>query len=342
VSTVADVAHKAGVSVSTAARVLSGNGYAAEGTRRVVLDAAAELGYVPNRIARSLRTRRTGLIGLLIGDVENSFYSAIAKNVELEAKAAGYHIVLCNSNDDPATEREYLRLLEGIQVEGLIVTPAARSVRHLSRLIQHGIVVVQVDRRIEGLQADAVLVDNEDAAARAVERVIAAGHRRIGILTGDLQVATARQRLAGYERAMRDHDLPIPDGLIQAGSFHRDHAIEHATMLIRSEASPTAIIAANNILAEACLLALADLGLRVPKDMSIVAFDDVEWMTMTSPPITAIRQPVADMARIAAERLLRRLRDDGLAAPTTIVLGTELRDRGSIARKRTHSTAPQT
>ena len=126
-ATVADVAKKAGVSVSTAARVISGHGYAAEKTRRHVLEAAKDLGYVPNQIARSLRTRRTQMIGLLIGDLENLFYSSIARNVESVTKDAGYHLVLCNSDDDPEVEREYLTLLEGIHVDALIVTPTSKN-----------------------------------------------------------------------------------------------------------------------------------------------------------------------------------------------------------------------
>ncbi|MGH2525446.1 MAG: LacI family DNA-binding transcriptional regulator, partial [Actinomycetota bacterium] len=126
-ATVSDVAAKAGVSVSTAARVLSGRGYAADDTRRLVMEAARDLGYVPNQIARSLRTRRTNLIGLLIGDVENSFYSSIAKNVESVTKEAGYHVVLCNSDDDAESEREHLTLLESMRVDGLIVTPTRKN-----------------------------------------------------------------------------------------------------------------------------------------------------------------------------------------------------------------------
>jgi len=256
VTTVADVATAAGVSVSTAARVLSGTGYASEDTRRLVLDAARDLGYVPNQIARSLRTKQTRMVGLLIGDVENSFYSVIARNVESATKDAGYHVVLCNSDDDPKVEHEYLQLLEGMHVDALIVTPTSKNRRYLARLIQEGIVVVQVDRRIEGLPADAVLVDNETGAASAVSHLVEAGHTRIGIVTGELEVSTASQRLAGYERALKDHGLAIRPSLVRSGSFHREHAIEDATALIRSKPAPTAIFAANNILAEATLIAL--------------------------------------------------------------------------------------
>jgi LacI family transcriptional regulator len=331
VATVADVAKRAGVSVSTAARVLSGTGYAAEDTRRQVLDAAKELGYVPNQIARSLRTRQTRMLGLLIGDVENSFYSVIARNVESVAKDAGYRVVLCNSDDDPVIEQEYLQLLEGMRVDALIVTPTAKNRRHLARLIDEDIVIVQVDRRVEGLDADAILVDNEAGAASAVAHLIEAGHSRIGILTGELEVLTASKRLAGYERAMRDHGVAIEAQLVKSGSFHREHAIEEATDLIRARPAPTAIFAANNILAEAALIALDQQALRVPRDVSLVAFDDVQWMSMVEPPVTAVRQPVADMARSAAELALRRLREGRDGRPSTVVFHTELVERGTVA-----------
>jgi DNA-binding LacI/PurR family transcriptional regulator len=331
-ATVADVAKRAGVSVSTAARVLSGSGYAAEQTRRLVLEAARELGYVPNQIARSLRTNRTQMVGLLIGDVENSFYSVIAKHVEAVAKDAGYHVVLCNSDDDPKVEREYLKLLEGMRVDALIVTPTSKNRRQLAALMEKDIVIVQVDRRVEGLEADAILVDNEAGAASAVTHMIEAGHTRIGILTGELEVPTASQRLVGYERTLREHGIPVLEPLIRSGSFHREHAIEDATELIR--ARPTAIFAANNILAEAALIALEQQGLRVPRDVSVVAFDDVQWMSMVDPPVTAVRQPVADMARSATELALRRLREERLGRPSTVVFRTELIERASVAAVR--------
>jgi LacI family transcriptional regulator, galactose operon repressor len=331
VATVADVARRAGVSVSTAARALSGHGYASEETRRQVLDAAKQLGYVTNQIARSLRTRQTRLIGLLVGDVENSFYSTIARNVESVAKDAGYHVVLCNSDDRPADEREYLNLLEGMRVDALIVTPTSENRRHLARLMDKGIVIVQMDRRVNGLAADAIVVDNEAGAENAVDYLIDAGHTRIGIVTGELDVSTAPQRLAGYERVLKRRGIPIRGELIKTGSFHREHAIEVTTGLIEARTAPTAIFAANNILAEATLMALEQRALRVPRDMSVVAFDDVPWMAMVQPPLTTVRQPVADMARTAAELALRRLREGRQGPPSTIVFGTELIERGSVA-----------
>ncbi len=330
--TVANVAQRAGVSPATAARVLSGRGYASDDARRAVLEAAKEIGYVPNHIARSLRTRRTMLAGLLIGDVENSFYSVIAKNVERVAMEAGYHVVLCNSNDDAETESQYLKLLDGMRVDGLIITPTGRNQRHLRRLLEKGTAIVQIDRMVDGLNADAVLLDNEAGAMAAVSHLIAARHTRIGILTGPRDVLTARERLEGYERALREHGIPVRPELIRTGSFLHDHALEAATELLKSRSAPTAIFAANNVLAEGCFLALGGLGLRVPRDVSMVAFDDVPWMSMVRPQLATVRQPVADMARSAAALMLRRLRDSGPGpVPSTSVFRSELVVRGSVA-----------
>jgi LacI family transcriptional regulator len=330
VATIADVAKRAGVSVATAGRALSGHGYAGKATRQRVLEAAEELGYVPNRIARSLRLRQTKMLGLVIADVENSFYSAIAKNVESVARESGYQVVLCNSSDDPKEEREHLELLEEIRVDGVIITPTPRNRPWLERLREQDIVIVQIDRKVDRFNADAILVDNERAAAGAVSHLIAAGHTQIGIMTGPLDVTTAKLRLAGYRRAMKEHGIPIRPELIRAGSFRSDHAIKDADALLTAERRPTAIFAANNILAEAILTAMAEMGLMVPKDLSLVAFDDTPWMSMLNPPLTAVRQPVADMARSAAELLLRRLRS-GPGEPTTVLFNSELVVRGSVA-----------
>jgi LacI family transcriptional regulator len=270
------------------------------------------------------------MLGLLIADVENSFYSAIARNVESVAKENGYQVVLCNSSDDPAEERDSLKLLEELRVDGVIITPTPRNKRWLERLREQDIVIVQIDRQVDRLHADAILVDNERASADAVSHLINSGHTEIGIVTGPLDVTTAKLRLAGYRQAMQEHGIPVRPELISAGSFRRDDAIKEADGLLSAARPPTAIFAANNILAEAVLMALADMGLAVPTDMSLVAFDDTPWMSMVNPRLTAVRQPVADMARSATELLIRRLRN-GPDEPTTVLFNAELVVRGSVA-----------
>jgi LacI family transcriptional regulator len=330
--TIADVARRAGVSAPHAARVLSGKGYASPEVRARVLRAAEEIDYVPNHLARSLRSRRTNTIGLVISDVENPFYSQIAKTVESEAKANGYHVVLCNSGDDVREERHYLALLEGIRVDGVILTPAPGRNPNLRRLAEAATAVVQLDRRAAGVKTDAVLVDNEAGAAAAVDHLVAHGHRRIGILGGPRNITTGKRRIDGFTRALETHGLRAHPNLVRVGSFQRDSAMDDARALLAARPTPTAIFATNNILAEACMLALVEAGVRLPDELSLVAFDDTPWMKVVNPPLTTVRQPTTEMARAAVELLARRLKADGAAEPQTVVFDPELVVRGSVAQ----------
>jgi LacI family transcriptional regulator len=327
--TIADVAQRAGVSAPHAARVLSGTGYASPQVRERVLRAAAEIDYVPNRLARGLRSRRTDTVGLIISDVENPFYSQIAKAVETEAKQRGYHVVLCNSGDDPAEERHYLALLEALRVDGVIVTPSPGRNAALKRLHDNGTVIIQIDRKAPGLKADAVLVANTAGAEAVVDHLVENGHRRIGILNGPRTITTGQQRLTGYMRAFERHRLRPQNRLMRVGSFQRATAMDDARALLA--ARPTAIFATNNILAEAVMLVLGELHARVPEDVSLVAFDDTPWMSLVNPALTTVRQPTAEMARAAVELLARRIAD-GAGSPETVVFEPELVVRGSVAK----------
>jgi LacI family transcriptional regulator len=328
--TITDVARLAGVSFTTAGRVLARRGYSSAEARQRVLSAAEQLGYVPNFVARSLRHGRTTTIGLLVADVENSFYSSLAKNVEAVATRAGYFVVLCNSADDPERERELLQVLAALRIAGLILTPTGANRQQLQRFKDDGIAVVQVDRTVERLEADTVIVDNENGAYEAVTALVAVGHRRIGLLAGAERTTTGRDRTRGYCRALEEHGLPVDPALIRGGSFKRERAIEEARALLAIDPPVTAIFAENNILAETCVLAIREAGLTVPGDVSLVAFDDVEWMRMLDNGITTIRQPVADLGRSAAEMLLRRIKG-GSSAAATIVYQPTLILRGSVA-----------
>jgi LacI family transcriptional regulator len=330
--TIGDVAAAAGVGVATAARVLSGRGYASAGARTKVLAAVEQTGYVPNVIARNLRLQKSNAIGLLIADVENGFYSSIAKHVESVAKAHGHSIILCNSNDDPAEELQYLALLESIRVAGVILTPTGGNRRRLEQMQRDGIVVVQVDREVRRLAADLVIVDNESGAYDAVSALLDAGHTRIGLLAGRPQVITGSARTEGYARALREHGLEPDQELMRGTSFRHDHAVEEARALLALDPPVTAIFAENNVLAEGCMLALSEADLHVPRDVSLVAFDDVDWMRMLDRGITAVRQPVVDIARTAAKLMIRRLEGEETGAPATVTFHAELIWRDSIGR----------
>jgi LacI family transcriptional regulator len=334
VVTITDVAQRAGVSLASASRVLSGRGYASPEMRGRVLAAAHEIGYSPNWVARSLRMRRTHTIALLIADIENYFYSRVAKTIETTAKRHGFHILLCNSNESRAAEREYLHLIKRLRVDGLILTPTGHNLGLLQLLIDSGVAVVQFDRKINGLRAHAVLVDNQGGAYRAVAQLIERGHRRIGLLAGSLGVTTGRSRLQGYRRALADHGIDYDPALVQSGSFRKDLSLVSARKLLAVSPPPTGLLAANNVLVEACLHVVSEAGMRVPQDISIVGFDDVPWMRLVASPLTTVDQPVVEMSRLAVTLLLEQIASPDSAAPSNHVLEPKLLARCSVASPR--------
>lgn len=328
--TIAEVAARAGVSRATAARALSGSGSASEAARRAVATAAEELAYVPNYVARSLRTRSTGIIGLLISDVENPFYSVIAREVAVAVNAVGLHVVLCNTSDDERIEREYLELLSRMKAEGVIVTPTGGNKDFIRLVNNERMTVVQLDRSVGSHVSDAVVLDNRRASRTAVQHLLDRGHRAIAIIMGPASIGTAQDRLSGYVDALKENGLNIREDLIRAGSFLWEHGWSATKALLALEARPSAIIAGNGVLAEGSIWAVREAGLSVPEDMSILAFDDPLWMRMVVPQITTVRQPIDIMARMAANFLLERLAGScrGVAAREVICRG-ELLVRGS-------------
>jgi LacI family transcriptional regulator len=334
-TTLSDVAKHAGVSVSTASRVLSGQGYVSQASRIRVVDAAEMLNYAPNHMARSLRLNRTHIIGLVVADIENFFYSQIAKGVTSVAREHGYHVVLANSEENRKLESQQIQMLANLRVDGLIFTPTGGNRRQLeSSFISSGIPVIQVDRRVRGLPADAVLADNVGGAQQAVEALLDAGHTRIGILAGSQLVTTGKARLAGYRRALEARGIAFDESLVGRGLFTRDSALKDAHDILCQRPRPTALFAANNILAEGAARALVELKLVAPKDISIVAFDDAPWMSAIAHPLTTVDQPAREAGRVAATLLLDRLSGGQGAEPQTVVLSPRLISRNSVGPPR--------
>jgi LacI family transcriptional regulator len=335
--TLVDVARHAGVSVSTASRVLSGQGYASVQSRQRVLAAAESLGYEPNQVARSLRLSRTRIIGLLVADIENFFYSQLAKGVTSVAREHGYHVVLANSEESRSVEAHQIQMLSSLRVDGLVFTPTGGNRCELEeRFIGVGVPVVQVDRYVKGLAADVVLTDNVGGAREAVEVLIAAGHTKIAILAGSQQVTTGQARFEGYRQALAAHGIPFDDSLVRTGSFTRDSAMQDAQSILNMRPRPTALFAANNILAEGAARALVESQLVVPRDLSVVAFDDAPWMSALPQPLTTVDQPTREAGRIAATILLERLSGKGDRAPQSVTLRPRLIVRNSVAPLSAH------
>lgn len=330
--TIKDVAKEAGVSLATTSRVLSGRGYSSEESRRKVHRAVRRLGYTPNDLARKLKQTRTDTIGLMITDIINPFYSFLANGVLDYARRLGYHVIVCATDEEPELEREYLNVLMKQRAAGVIAVPTGENIDHWQKAIKLGTKVVFVDREIEELtENDVILVDNEQGASNAVEYLIKNGHQRIGIITGPLSTTTGRGRLDGYLKTLQKYEIPICEELIKVVSFKGESGLQAASALLDLADRPTAIFAANNALAEATIHVIRQRQLQIPADISLVIFDDVPWASLTNPPITAVFQPTYLLGRYGMEHLDRILNDDTPRPRQKIVLGTELIVRESCA-----------
>ncbi|HKP17879.1 MAG TPA: LacI family DNA-binding transcriptional regulator [Gaiellaceae bacterium] len=329
--TLADVAREAGTSPSTASRALSGRGYVSAPVRARLLEAAERLGYVANASARVLKQRRSYVVGVVVSDLGNQFYASLATGVEETLREAGYQMLLLSDNSESAEELAGARAFAAMRAAGVIMTPVAYDA--LPLLARHGIPVVEVDRRLATLPCDAVVIDNERGGREATAHLFAAGHRRIALLVVDTDWTTDRGRLHGYLAAHQIAGVAVDQRLVLPLPVHARDAEARIESLLRT-AAPTAIFAANNLLAEQAWRVLRRLGRRIPHDVSLVAFDDMPWMEMVDPAITTVAQPTREMGRRAAALLLRRL-EQPAATPITETLQPSLVVRGS-----THPPGP--
>jgi LacI family transcriptional regulator len=339
VSTLNDVARLAGVSTMTVSRVINDSGYASVETRARVNRAIAELGYMPNALARQLRSKRTKTIALVVTDIANPFFTTLARGVEDAARLKGYAVMFCNTDESVAEEIDYVRVLIQRRVDGVLLVPATDSSGSLELLRKHGLPVVVLDRRLSAGQVDGVRGDSEAGAYLAVRHLIDLGHSHIAVLTGPESVSTAQDRVAGYRRALADEGIPVDDELVVFGEFNEASGHEMTERILAARPRPTAIFAGNNFIAFGAIQALREAALAIPDDMSIVVFDDLPQGWVLDPFLTVVSQPAYEIGRQATELMLERLAGDAPAEPRTVVLPITLITRRSTSQPRRKVTA---
>jgi len=325
-ATIRDVARSAGVSPATASRVLSASRHpVSERGRRRVLAAARRLGYIPNLLARSLLTRETAAIGVLVPDVSNPYYAGVLRGIEDAAGPARRTVILCNTDRDPAKLRWYLRALMERRVDGLVV--AGGSFGRAETAITGGALpVVMIGRGPARLPS--VRVDNVAAGAMATRHLLELGHRRIACLAGPAVSTTAADRVAGYRRALREAGLSAADEVVLEAGFTPTGVFALVDRLFARAPAPTALVAPNDLVAVAVVRALHEQGRRVPGDVSVVGFDDIPVASYVVPALTTVAVPTVALGRAAVEALLGLLAGRP-AAP--VVLPCELRVRESTS-----------
>lgn len=330
-ATLKDVARAAGVSQSTTSRAMSGEGYVAAAVRERVLATAEELGYVPHAMASSLRKQVSRSIGVLVSDLRNTFYADLAAGIAAGARQRGYTMMLVDDQGSSEEEMSAARAFVGTRAAGVIVTPLSGQVS--AYLLRHRIPVVEADRQFSADACDGVIIDNASVACRMTDHLIALGHRRIALLIDETGWTTGGNRVAGYRKSLEDSGIGADQAILVPAGWDAGGAHAAAIDILARRDRPTAIFAANNLLAEGVWRAANDLGLRVPDDLSIVSFDDARWMSMVSPGITAVAQDAVALGAAAMDRLLARIEEPG-GEPVTVVLDAQLLPRGSTAAPR--------
>jgi LacI family transcriptional regulator, galactose operon repressor len=330
VATISDVAARAGVSTATVSRALNGKSTVDPVLAARALDAARELGYQPNGPARNLRRQEAAVVALIISDVENPFFTAIARGVEDLAHTVGLSVVLCNSDEDAEKERRYVDVAIQERAAGVIVSPTVTATS-VHALIQRGTPVVAVDRPLPDRESDTVLVDTRLAARQATAHLIEQGYARVGCVTGPSGVRTADDRLAGYRDALKAGRQRGSARLVRRTEFKAAGAEKAAADLLDQDDRPDALLVANSAMAVGVLAALRSHGLRAGRDVGIVAFDDVPWAGLVDPPMTVVAQPAYEIGTVAARLLLARMADN-TRATTTTTLSARLIERGSSHR----------
>ncbi len=323
-ATIRDVAKRAGVSPITVSRVINNFDYVSEENRRRVHEAIAELGYVPNTVARSLRSKRTNTLALVLTDVSNPFFTTVARGVEDTASKAGYTVILCNTDESEAEQQKYLDVLIQKQVDGILLVPATSSPESVRFIQKHATPLVILDRRVVGAEADTVLGDSEGGAHELVKLLIELGHQRIACLSGPRGVSTAEDRVAGYRRALTEAGIRVEAKRISYGPFSRRTGYEMTQRAMAVQPRPTALFAGHNFMAIGAMQALREMEMRVPEDVAVVCFDDLPLDFLTVPFFTMAAQPAYEMGKKATELLLARLVDEGPHEPQEIVLPTEI------------------
>lgn len=327
-----DVARRAGISIATVSRCINQKGYISPRAKARVDRAIRDLKYKPNLVARSLKVRSSRVIGLIFPDIENPFFISLIKKAEEVAQRHGYNVFLCNTENKPEKEVQYIEMLKGKLVDGYIIIPSITTGSSLKEVIR-GEKVVFLDRRIEEDPGRiSVKLDNRKAIRIAVEHLAGLGHRRIGAVCVPVSVTTGAERLAGFREAARKLSLPVDETLIAYADFSVESARQRTRELLTISRRPTALVPMSGPTTIGALKAIRELDLRIPDDVSLISFDESPFDELFTPPLTTVAQPAYEFAARGTELLLSLLRGEKVRQ-RLIVLDPIFIERDSCRRR---------
>jgi DNA-binding LacI/PurR family transcriptional regulator len=329
-SKITDVARLAGVSVASVSRVLNETDPVADATRSKVLKAVADLDFRIDLRARAHSRQKSETLGIVVADVSNPFTAQVLKAIDIVTRENGYALMLSDSGEDVERERKNLEAMVAQRIEGIIYLPVTLSGRSLRGLISQDIPIVCLDRYVEDVPTDAVIMDNERAGALAAGALVDAGHSRIGVIVAG-ETTVGRDRLRGFEHELERLGAPLNRAWLRVGDLSLASGREHTLSLCAGLDGPTAIFVQNYPMALGALLAFREIGRRVPDDVSVISFDDPSWAPLVEPALTTIRQPTYELGSAAARMLIDRVARRYVAGPRRIVVEPSLVIRDSIA-----------
>jgi DNA-binding LacI/PurR family transcriptional regulator len=332
VSTIKDVAKRAGVAIATVSAVVNRSAPVSEETIQKVEKAIAEIGYLPHGAAQSLRSGQSRLIGLIVPDIVNPHFATVASVVERVCLSAGYLAAVYSTGEDFDRETQILRMMRRQRVAGLIIIPTRSDRSHGARLLAEiHVPTLLLDSHVEGLPFDVVKLDNVEAGRLATQHLVGLGHRRIALTTGRDTIATGIDRIAGYLAVHERHRIAVDRSLFISGKFSQAEAYRSTTTLMRRPDRPTAIFALSNMMMLGVLNAVRDLSISVPGDVSVIGIDDFEFANIMNPPPTVVAAPVAEMAEKAIGKLLAEIATKNAPAQTMELFSPRLVIRNSCA-----------
>lgn len=310
--TIREVAKRAGVSISTVSRVLTGNAknHMRPETEARVLQAIRELDYSPNKYARALKRQRTGVVGVIAPDISNPFFSQLLRGVENVAYRHDYLVLTCDAENSLDKENRYIEILIEERVEGVILISSTSRNEEVERLLRKRVHLVLADRKLENIEAPMVIADNFKAGYILTKHLLGLGYREIGFIQGPEGLSTARDRFQGFLRAMEEAGVKVHEKYLKEADYTLKGGYEAAQEMLNGEL-PQAIIAANDLMAIGAIRALEDNGLSVPRDVGIAGFDNIPLATLAKPRLTTIDIPAYEMGQEAMEMLLETINDTG-------------------------------
>jgi DNA-binding LacI/PurR family transcriptional regulator len=329
-ASIKDVAELAGVSVASVSRVLNTSRPVAGATRERVIAAARQLNYSIDQRARAIRLKKSATLGLIVADVGNPFTAQVIRTIEAVAYRNGHDLFLSNSDEDADRERLHCQAMAAQRIGGVIVLPVTFSAAAMAPLLSNDIPVVCLDRKVDDCALDSVLVNNDAGGTMAAVALYEAGHRRIGVI-GATRTTPGRDRMIAFRRTLLERGVVLENDFVREADYKEEGGYSETLAVLARETRPTALFVVNHPMTVGALRAIRDLGLHVPRDLSIVSFDDPTWAPLLDPALSTIRQPTDQLGTCAAEMVIERIQGQYTGPARLVLLQPRYMERASVA-----------